>query len=75
MTSANTRLKSAADVLATIDRRREETGDAGVGVAIEWSILERELAELEEDILADPGALEALLVPVRMKFRGRTLDR
>jgi hypothetical protein len=74
MTSAKTRLESRVDVLATIDRRRSETGNAGVGTAIEHSIIARELAELEEDILADPGALESLLVPVRMRFRGQIFN-
>ncbi|MFN0165027.1 MAG: hypothetical protein ACKV22_01240 [Bryobacteraceae bacterium] len=73
MTSATYRLRSGADVLATIDRRRDETGNAGIGVSIERSILEREFAELEEDILADPGALESLLVPVKKRLRGQAI--
>lgn len=74
MTSAKSRLESGADVLATIARRRDETGNAGVGAAIEHSIIDRELKELEADILEDPGALESLLVPVRMRFRGQIMN-
>ena len=59
------RLTLCANLLGQIDRHRAQTEDAGRGASIERRIIERELRELEEDILADPGALAAELVRVR----------
>ena len=58
------RLTVCADLLAAIDLNRARTGDDGMGTSIEHSIIERELRELERDILEDPGALESQLVRV-----------
>jgi hypothetical protein len=69
-----TRLEKAAAVLQILDGRRLGQCDQELGSSIERVLLDRELRELEADILADPGALQATLVPVRMKFRGRLLD-
>ena len=44
-------LKSAAAVLEVLDRRRLETGDPGLGSAVEKAILDRHLADLEFDLM------------------------
>ncbi|MBL8231146.1 MAG: hypothetical protein JNL98_21820 [Bryobacterales bacterium] len=36
-----------------------------LGQDMEWSLIERELREIEENILEDPGALEKFLVRSR----------
>ncbi len=59
------RLKSHASLLALIERRRRDAGDANVASAIERSIIDRHLKELEADILEDPGALEGFLVRIK----------
>ena len=59
------RLGICANLLDEIDGYRARTTDPGLGSSIEHGIIERELRELEEDILADPGALESQLVRVR----------
>jgi hypothetical protein len=61
------RLMICAELLATIDRNRAFTGDNSVAVGIEQRIIERELRELEREILADPGALEAIFVKDRRR--------
>jgi hypothetical protein len=40
------RLELLAELLGSIDARREATGDQGLGYAVERDILEHELAEL-----------------------------
>lgn len=67
--STKERLNTCADLLAAIDLNRERTGDQGLATSIEHSIIERELRELERDILEDPGALESQLVRVRRRER------
>ncbi len=57
MTSVHERLALGAELLTLIDRRRSEMDNPGIGLCIEQHILARELAELEAEILADPGAL------------------
>lgn len=65
------RLKVSAKLLDEIEQHRARIQDPGRGSAMEHRIIERELRELERDILADPGALESQLVRVR----GRRSDR
>jgi hypothetical protein len=60
-------LELHAAVLDLITRRRAETGNPGIGTAIEQCILDRQLRMLEEEIMSDPGALEGLLVPLRRR--------
>jgi len=67
------RLMICAELLATIDRNRSFTGDSSVALSIEQRIVERELRDLERDILADPGALEAQLVKVRPRRNEKLL--
>jgi hypothetical protein len=63
--STKERLTICAGLLDSIDQHRTRTQDTGRGSSIERRIIERELRELERDILADPGALASQLVPVR----------
>ena len=62
MITTKERLERGARVMAVIERRRTETGDPRLGAGIERFILTRELNELTEEILMDPGAMERLLV-------------
>lgn len=71
--NTKTRLEQEAALMAKLDERRRETGDDNLGSSIEREILERELKALEADILEDPGALQPMLVPVRMRFNGRLI--
>ena len=59
------RIDLHAFVLNQIDRKRQETGDPNVGSGIEHAILNEALRDLEEDLIADPGALETMLVRLR----------
>ncbi len=63
------RLGICGEILGQIDRQREKAGDPGVGRSIELRIIDRELRDLEKQILADPGALESQLVRVRPRRR------
>jgi len=56
------RLNLGAKRLDKLDRRREETRSPRLGYDTEREIVDRELGELERDIMADPGALESLFV-------------
>jgi hypothetical protein len=55
-------LELHASILELIMRRRSETGDENLGSAIEERIIARTLRGVEEEILSNPGALEAHLV-------------
>jgi hypothetical protein len=54
-------------VIELISRRRKETGDASLGVALEQWIVSAQLRALENEILSNPGALEQVLVPLRRR--------
>jgi len=60
MTSVHERLALGAELLTLIGRRRAEMDNPGIGLCIEHHILGRELAELEAEILANPGPLARL---------------
>jgi hypothetical protein len=47
MRTIDEELKTGAAILEILDRRRSETGDAGLGSAIEQAVLERCLADLD----------------------------
>ena len=59
------RLLKEMEILQKLDSRREREFTPSLGESIEREILNRELRELEADILADPGALESQLVRVK----------
>ncbi len=61
------RLVKEMEILQGLDSRRSEELSPELGQSIERQILDRELRELEQDILADPGALESQLVRVRRR--------
>jgi hypothetical protein len=56
------RLRDGLDVLETLDERRAETHSPRLGYDTEYEIVDRELREIENNILEDPGALEPFLV-------------
>lgn len=64
------RLVKEMEILENLDGRRAEELAPELGESIEREILNRELRELEMDILADPGALESQLVRVRRRKPG-----
>jgi hypothetical protein len=62
MSSMASRLDLCEAVLALIEKKRLETGDARLGAAIESFIIESEFRGVEGEILEDPGAIEPWLV-------------
>ena len=62
MSNTSDRMKLAAEILALIDRKRAEAGDPNLGSAIERALLDAQIQEIEQDIFADPGAIEPMLV-------------
>ena len=61
------RLIKEMEIFEKLESRRGHEGTPWLGESIEREILSRELAELEADILADPGALESQLVRVKRR--------
>ena len=61
------RLVKEMEILEKLDSRRERESTPSLGESIEREILNRELRDLEADILADPGALESQLVRVKRR--------
>ncbi|HXK01329.1 MAG TPA: hypothetical protein VMS37_02940 [Verrucomicrobiae bacterium] len=62
MSNTAERLKLCEAVLALIEQRRAETGDAFLGAGIERAVLDAQIQELEAEILENPGAIEPWLV-------------
>ena len=62
MSTAVDRMELGEAVLALIQRKRAETGDETLGIAIERTVLDQQFQELESDILENPGAFEPWLV-------------
>jgi hypothetical protein len=65
MSEIRERLGKGVAVLQRLDKRRLDTKSPKLGYNAEHLIIARELSELENDILQDPGALEAHLVRLR----------
>jgi hypothetical protein len=65
MTQLQTRLADAAAVLDKIDTTRSESRNPGFGENTERLLIAREIAEIERNILEDPGDLERFLVRIR----------
>jgi hypothetical protein len=59
------RLKNALGKLEEILRRRDETQNPRFGRDTEWLIVDRELRDLEREIMNDPGALEGMFARPR----------
>ncbi len=55
--SSRERLGLAAQMIRVLDGRRQISGSAHLGSNIERMIIQRELDELESEILQHPGAL------------------
>jgi len=62
MLSLTDRLKLSAELVRTIDARREATSDQGIGSVVERGILDQELAELAR--MDDESAVAASPTPV-----------
>jgi hypothetical protein len=65
MTQLQIRLAEAALTLEKIEVTRGESHNPGFGENTERLLIARELAELERNILDDPGDLERFLVRIR----------
>ncbi|MBI3679883.1 MAG: hypothetical protein HY235_05745 [Acidobacteria bacterium] len=61
MRSLSERLEQSVAILTKLDRKRIEMRSPALGLDTEWSLIERELRELETEILENPGALEKFL--------------
>ena len=64
MRSLKERLEQSVANLETLERKRTEMRTPALGHDAEWTMIERELRELEQDILSDPGPLEKFLVRI-----------
>ena len=62
MSSAADRLRLCEAILSLIELKRAQTGDESLGAAIERAVLDAQFAELEAEILENPGAIEPWLV-------------
>jgi hypothetical protein len=65
MSSIADRLALSEEVLALIEKKRAETHDETLGLAIERVILDTQFQEIEGEILENPGAFEPWLLPRR----------
>ncbi|HUQ94619.1 MAG TPA: hypothetical protein VM120_23255 [Bryobacteraceae bacterium] len=65
MRSIKERLEQSVGTLETLGRKRDDMRSPALGVDTEWSLIERELRELEENILQDPGPLDKFLVRIK----------
>ena len=65
------RLIKGAAVLQRLEKMRLETGTPRWGYDTEYEVVNKELSELEDDILRDPGGLERQLVRVRRSRKSR----
>ncbi|MCC6364750.1 MAG: hypothetical protein IT165_14615 [Bryobacterales bacterium] len=57
MTSIQQRLEQSVAILGALERKRDEMRSPALGRDTEWLLIERELRDLEQDILRNPGAL------------------
>ena len=62
MSNVAERLKLYEAILALIEQRRAATGDATLGAGIEETIIDAQFAEVEAEILENPGAIEPWLI-------------
>ena len=65
MNQLQTRLAKAAETLDKIDVTRTESRNPRFGENTERLLIAREIAEIERNILEDPGDLERFLVRIR----------
>jgi hypothetical protein len=62
MSTIADRLALSEAILGLIEKKRKETGDETLGLAVERVILETQFQEIEGEILENPGAFEPWLV-------------
>jgi hypothetical protein len=62
MSTAADRTKLGEAVLALIEQKRAETGDAFLGASIERAVIDAQFQEIEAEILENPGAIEPWLI-------------
>jgi hypothetical protein len=62
MSTTSERLALYAEILSLIERKRDETGDEGMGASIERGIIDAQIQEIQREIFEDPGAIEPLLM-------------
>jgi hypothetical protein len=62
MSSTADRLELYGAILALIDRKRADTGDETLGLAVERVVIDSQFADLEREILENPGAIEPWLI-------------
>ena len=62
MSTIADRLALSAAILGLIEKKRAETGDGTLGLAVERVILETQFQEIEGEILENPGAFEPWLI-------------
>lgn len=62
MSNTVNRMKLSEAILALIEQKRAETGDASLGVDVERFLIDAQFQELETEILQNPGAFEPWLI-------------
>jgi len=62
MSTTKDRMELSEAILALIQKKRTQTGDESLGIAIEQAIIESQFQDLEHEILENPGAIEPWLV-------------
>jgi hypothetical protein len=62
MSTVADRLALYEAILALIEKKRVETQDETIGLAVERVILESQFQDVEADILENPGAFEPWLI-------------
>ena len=62
MSTTKDRIELSEAILALIEKKRVQTGDETLGMAIEQVIIESQFEDLEHEILENPGAIEPWLV-------------
>jgi hypothetical protein len=62
MSTVADRLALYEAILALIEKKRADTQDESVGVAMERLILDTQFQEIEGEILENPGAFEPWLI-------------
>ena len=62
MSTTKDRIELSEAILALIEKKRVQTGDEALGLAIEQVIIESQFQDLEHEILENPGAIEPWLV-------------
>lgn len=62
MSTAADRLALCEAILALIEQKRIQTGDEELGSSIERAVLASHFAEIEREVLENPGPIEPWLV-------------